>query len=374
MLHICPRLLCPILVFALALTSSPQSHAAETGEDSAALPESTTKTQLVVSTKPFSPFAFQQDERWAGFSIDLWDAIATEMEVQYKWLGTKTVAELLQTVREPTRADVAIAAITITGERERSADFSFPFYESGLQVMVAGKTEQTGFDLIKALASPALLDVVLLMFALILVSAHLVWFFEREKNPDTFPKGYLKGIWEAFWWSAVTVTTVGYGDKVVRSRTGRVVALLWMFIGLVLISYFTATVTSVLTVQRLEGSISGPADLPGRTVATVSGSTAERYLHDNAIKTMGVKHIEDAYKALESQRVVAVVYDAPALLYYAARAGRGKVRVVGKLFGQQSYGIALPQGSPHREKVNQALLTIRESGTYAKIYEKWFGG
>ena len=93
-----------------------------------------------------------------------------------------------------------------------------------------------------------------------------------------FPQEYLKGIWEAYWWSVVTVVTVGYGDKAPIGVAGRIIATIWMFTGVLLVSYFTASVSSALTVQQLETSIQGLEDLNGKRVATVEGSTAAEYL------------------------------------------------------------------------------------------------
>ena len=69
----------------------------------------------------------------------------------------------------------------------------------------------------------------------------------------------------------------------------------------------------------------------------------------------------------------AVVYDAPNLLFYANGEGRGKVTVVGKIFEPQDYGLALPQGSPLREKLNRAILTLKENDELARSVEKWLG-
>jgi ABC-type amino acid transport substrate-binding protein len=188
-----------------------------------------------------------------------------------------------------------------------------------------------------------------------------------------FPQSYWRGIWQAFWWAAVTVTTVGYGDKTPTSALGRLVALIWMFTGLILISSFTASVTTVLTVQQLSGRIRTPSDLRGRQVATVDESTADLYLQNRAIDVVAFESIESAYRALLVGQVEAVVYDAPVLQYYASHEGQGKVRVVGPMFQQQWYAIGLVQGSPYREPIDRALLKLRENGTYQQIHDKWFG-
>jgi polar amino acid transport system substrate-binding protein len=74
-----------------------------------------------------------------------------------------------------------------------------------------------------------------------------------------------------------------------------------------------------------------------------------------------------------NQQVDAVVFDSPALLYYATHDGRGLARIVGNVFHNEDYGIVFPTGSPLRKHVNEALLALRENGAYQRIYEEWFG-
>lgn len=69
----------------------------------------------------------------------------------------------------------------------------------------------------------------------------------------------------------------------------------------------------------------------------------------------------------------AVVYDAPILAYYASHKGRGRVKLVGRIFQNENYGFALRTNSPYREAINQAILTLKENGTYQTIYHNWFG-
>ncbi|MFT7578423.1 MAG: polar amino acid transport system substrate-binding protein [Myxococcota bacterium] len=367
-----------IWLVVLGMGSVPQSASAEpsappvaTAEAAKPDPEIAADRPLLVATKVFKPFSFKHgDDTWVGFSVDIWDAIAVDLGLEYQWYGTASVAEVLDAVRTGP-AQVGTAGITITGEREKDLDFSFPFFESGLQIMVLDKAQGAGS--VFGTLLPVLLPLLGMGILVMLIIGHFVWFFERKKNPEMFNKSYRSGIWDGFWWAGVTLTTVGYGDRIPRTRWGRGLALVWMFSGIIMISYFTATVTTSLTIDRLEGSIQGPSDLPGKRVGTVRGSTAAKWLYASAVKIEEYEAIEEVYEALNQGLIEAVVYDSPALLYYASHEGKGIGRVVGKVFQKQSYGIALKTKSPLHEQINRALLKLRESGTYEEIYRKWFG-
>jgi polar amino acid transport system substrate-binding protein len=326
--------------------------------------------RLDVRTKTFAPFAFEQGGEWKGFSIDLWKEIAGELGVEYSLRGEESVSELLETVSIRT-ADVAVAGITVTAEREGMVDFTHPFYESGLQILT--RVDAEGGGLLSVLESSGLLDVLIVLFLSLLLMSHLMWIIERLRGGEQFAETYPRGIWDAFWWAAVTVTTVGYGDKVPRGDVARVLALLWMFTGLILVSFFTASVTTALTLEKLEGTISGPGDLARKVVAATTGSTSATAVMEHGGTLVEVAKVDEGYELLSRGEVDAVVYDAPVLQYHASREGGGVVVVVGPVFQRESYGIALQEGSPYREKINTILLEFRENGTYDRLHEKWFG-
>jgi len=337
------------------------------------VPTSVLSETLRVGTKPFKPFAFVQEGEYIGFSIDLWQEIAKELELDYELYGETTVTDLLESVATE-NTDVAIAGITITSEREKTVDFSHSFFESGLQILVPIRSQVSPLNsFISLVFSPILLKTIGVLLVVIVISAHLLWFFERKKNSEMFPQEYLKGIWEACWWSVVTVVTVGYGDKAPIGAAGRIIAAIWMFTGVLLVSYFTASVSSALTVQQLETSVQGIEDLNGKRVATVKGSTAAEFLANRPMKKIEYELVEEAFQSLEESKVDAVVYDAPVLQNYVTLNGADKAKVVGSTFERQSYGIALKTNSPYREEINQAILSIIESGAYDEIHEKWFG-
>ena len=162
------------------------------------------------------------------------------------------------------------------------------------------------------LLSPGLLYGVGLFLIVLIIAAHIIWLLERRHNPQ-FSRGYLHGIWQSIWWAVVTVTTVGYGDKTPKGRMGRLFALIWILAGYFVFAYFTASVTTTVTVQELQGSITGPQDLFGKKVATVERSTAADYLTAQGLSTVKLADIEKAYDLLEAGEVDAVVFDAPVL-------------------------------------------------------------
>ena len=325
---------------------------------------------LRVVTKVFEPFVIKDGDDFKGFSIDLWTEIVRRMGRQYEFIEVETVDDQLAAVAQG-KADVAIAGITMTSEREHSVDFSYPYFKAGLQIMTRRERSLPFVNLMTVIFNPAMLEIVGIFFLIMLIAAHAVWLVERRNNPD-FPQTYWRGIWEALWWSAVTVTTVGYGDKTPRGFAGRMLGLFWMFAGLFLIAHFTAGITALLTLQQWDSNISTEADLHGRRVATVQGSTSDDFLREQRISATRVESIEEAYDLLAKKRVHAIVYDAPVLLYYITT-NNTDFQVTGEVFATEHYGIALPMDSPYREAINLHLLEIMEDGTYNLIYERWFG-
>lgn len=131
----------------------------------------------------------------------------------------------------------------------------------------------------------------------------------------------------------------------------------------------------MLMVKSDNDSIKGEADIAGKSLAVKSGTSAADYAKAN-LKAKDLRqfpNIDNAYLELRTGRVDAAMHDTPNVLYYIKTAGEGQVKAVGSQMMAQQYGIGFPKGSELREPVNAALKKLRENGTYAQIYEKWFG-
>lgn len=350
-----------LLIFLLAWLSAAPGF----GQESA-------QVQVTTAMRVLPPFITKENGGIGGFSAELWNELSRRSNFASTWLETANVKEILTAV-EAGKAQVGITAISITSAREQQFDFSQPMFESGLQIMVPAQ-QVSGFSLRQLIAfftegaMPYLLG---LLGLLILVPGHIVWLVERRHQQPNFSRSYFPGIFQAMAWALAAAA--GQQDEKPRSRVGRLLSVMAIFISLLFLTYWQAELTSSFTVKQLQGAISGPEDLPGKSVGTTAGSTASAYLSSRGAKVVEFQRIEEAFAALEAQRLEAVVFDAPVLLYYAQNAGRGKVQVIGEMFRKENYGILFPRGSGLRKAVNNALLQMREDGSYDALYEKWFG-
>ena len=175
--------------------------------------------------------------------------------------------------------------------------------------------------------------------------------------------------------SICTIITGGCENKAPLGVAGRLTTIVWMLAGAVLSTYITATITSAMTVDTLNSDIQSIADLKARKwpVGTLAASTAQTYLERQGLSVQTFQDVEAACEVLANDKVKAVIYDAPMLLYYAKNDPAQATGVVGQLFEKQSYGIGVPQGSPYRKEITRAILSLREQGFFDELENKYFG-
>ena len=322
-----------------------------------------------IAVKEFPPFVFK-DLR--GFSIDMARHICSRNGLKPEFVYYDTVKDVLAAVQDGD-CDINFSGTTITADREKYVDFSHPFFDSGLIVAARTNPDNRLLELTLTILKVIGLSLVVFLIGLSVV-AHLIWFLEKsDDDPKSFPTNYRRGIMDAYWWAVVTMTTVGYGDKCPKRIIGRVIASIWMIIGIIWFAAFTATLTSSLTVSRIEhGDIKGLQDLGGRTVVVIKGTTSENFMHYHDVTLMLAETFDDLISSLKSGNADAAVYDAPALMYIAKK--DPAIKVVGEMFDAQRYGIAFAQGDPNplKELFNIAILEMQASGAYRKLYDKWF--
>lgn len=335
--------------------------------------QQSTARVLRIGTKITPPMVIKKaDGEWEGISIQLWKHVAAELGWNYEFIEMP-LTELLQSV-EREQLDAVVGALTITAEREKKVDFSHPFFMTGLSIAVRHQDQGqfSLFAILSAIFSWKIFQVVGgLAFSLFVVGVGF-WLFEHRRNPDHFGGSLLRGLGSGFWFSAVTMTTVGYGDKTPATLGGRILALFWMFTSVIVISSVTASITSALTVERLGSMINHPNDLVHVRTATVTGSTSAAWLKDNHFTFGEFKTLPEALKALQEKQYDAVVYDEP-LLRYLTITQFQDLQVLPVTFQRQNYGIAFPNASWLREPVNWVLLKELQEPEWDQLIKQYLG-
>lgn len=348
---------------------------------SAGLPMAVAATRTVtVATREIAPFVIEKNNLYSGFTVELWDEIARRRGWTTQYVNTENVKAQLNAVAEG-RADVAAGAVSITTERRQKFDFSQPIFNAGLQILVrheASAPAAPGLgSFLPLLFSRAMFVWLLAGLLLTIIPAHIFWLVERrrpdedEEDGSPVSRSYFPGIFQSFAWG---LGFLGFmPDTFPHRALGRLLGVLWGFVAVIFVSYFTANLTTTLTVNTYSSQINGPSDLTGKKVATVAGTTAAQHLKDLGVDANGLPNIDDCYRGLRDGTFDAVVFDSPILRYYAAGDGAGSVQLTGPIFNAEDYGFGFRQESDLRSAVDESLLSIRQDGTYDLIKRKWFG-
>lgn len=327
-------------------------------------------TTLKVGLRETAPFAIQDaEENWSGIAVDLWNAVATRNNYGFEF-ETYRLADLLEAL-ESGEIDAAVAPLTITADREKAFDFTLPFMQSGLAI--ATEVKPSGWwQTVKRFLSLPFLQAAGALACVIAIFGVLIWFFERRKN-EMFGGSAAEGIGSGFWWSAVTMTTVGYGDKAPVTPAGRIVGLVWMFAAIIIISGFTASIASSLTVGNLQSRVESLEDLRGERVGALESSSAAKFLRGERIRYYSFPTLAGMIDALETGDLVAVVHDRPILRYELEQRDAAHISVLQELLEPQAYALALQEGSPLREAVNRSLLEVTQDDAWRESLSTYFG-
>lgn len=329
---------------------------------------------VTVATREVTPFVMSEGDLKSGFTIDLLDEVAKHTGWTYTYITEGSVKELLEAVAQR-RADMGASAVSITGERARAFDFSQPILNAGLQIVApVANTEH---------ASPGLIDFLTLLFsktmavwlltalALTVVPAHVIWLLERGDPGSMVSTKYFPGIFQAFGWGLGMLSAAPFDPP--QRWPIRAVTVLWTFVSIIFAAYYTAILTTNLTVARLDSQIKSPSDLVGKSVCTVANTTSATALNKIGVSFTGQPKIDDCFSGFEKNEFEAVVYDAPVLQYYVAHRGEGIADLAGPVFKDEDYGVAFPIGSDLRRQFDDALLAVQEDGEFDRLKQKWFG-
>lgn len=316
-----------------------------------------------VSHRP--PLAIHYEDGWDGVAVQLWQRVANDLGVQYEWveLGAGTETGAIQSGL----VDVVIT-VAATAEGEQQLDFSHSYFDSSLGFVES--RERQLLEVLRSVLTPGFWRTAAWVVLVLLVVGALTWFFERRANPEQFGGSWLRGLWSGFWFAAVTLTAVGYGDKTPRTVLGRIVALFWMVMALGIAATLTATIISAVAL-RDNSAFSFPEDLRGVATGAVASSLSAAYLRAEEIDFEAYESTEEGLRAVNAGEIRVFVDEVAALRYYNNALFDGRLPVVVAAAGVQRYAFALPDDDPLAEPVNEAILRHVNSNSWPDLLRRF---
>ncbi|CAN6209084.1 unnamed protein product [Urochloa humidicola] len=311
----------------------------------------------------------------SGYCVDVFKAAVAllpyPVPVSFLLFGdgvrNPSYGELVQRVADG-RFDAAVGDISIVTNRTRVVDFTQPYVESGLVIVspvkASGSTEW-------AFLKPFTPGMWAVTGAFFLFVGAVVWILEHRSNPQFrgSPRNQMVTI---FWFSFSTMFFAHRENTV--STLGRFVLLIWLFVVLIITSSYTASLTSILTVQQLSTGIQGLDSLlsTNQPIGYQVGSFARSYLMDElGVPASRLRElaITDYADSLANGRVAAIVDELPYVQLFLAT--NCQFRTVGQEFTKSGWGFAFQRDSPLAVDLSTAILTLSENGDLQRIHDKW---
>ncbi|KAL5865164.1 hypothetical protein ACOSQ3_002678 [Xanthoceras sorbifolium] len=270
--------------------------------------------------------------------------------------------------------DAAVGDITIVTNRTRIVDFTQPYMESGLVVVA---TVQQAKSSPWAFLKPFTLEMWCVTGAFFLFVGAVVWILEHRFNNE-FRGPPSQQLMTIFWFSFSTMFFSHRENTV--STLGRLVLIIWLFVVLIINSSYTASLTSILTVQQLTSRIEGIDTLIASTepIGIQDGSFAWNYLIDELniaeSRLVKLKSMDEYSSALErgpkNGGVAAIVDELPYIEVFLSKTNCA-FRTVGQEFTKSGWGFAFQRDSPLAVDLSTAILQLSENGDLQKIHNKW---
>ena len=298
--------------------------------------------------------------------VDLWKEINPNYD--NKGFYEMSLEELLKSV-EKGEILTGLGAISITNSREKVIDFSIPYFETGLAIATRKENTDSVNNYLVTLGKvlKALLPWIILLF----IVGVLIWLIEKKSNDEEFQKQLGKGISSGIWWACVTMTTVGYGDKTPKSFLGRILGVFWMFSGIILISSLTATITSSMTLDRLDARVESIEELKNKNVGIIQSTSSEEYLIGKGITSTKFETLEIALTALQDKKINFLIHDKPIMKYIISNNIFESIEVLDITLNKELYGFPVQDEALFLEVLNIGILDAIQSGKLKVLIERY---
>ncbi|XP_053183922.1 glutamate receptor ionotropic, kainate 3 [Scomber japonicus] len=375
--------------------------------------DSLANRSLVITTILEEPYvmlkksdkALVGNDRFEGFCIDLLKELANILGFTYEirlvpdgrygsqddkgqWNGM--IRELIEH-----RADLAVAPLTITYMREKVVDFSKPFMSMGISILYRkpNATNNGFFSFLNPMTPDiwvyillAYLGVSCVLFVIARFSPY-EWYDAHPCNPGSDVVENNFTLLNSFWFGVGSLMQQG-SELMPKALSTRIIGGIWWFFTLIIISSYTANLAAFLTVERMDSPVDSADDIAKQTkieYGVVKDGATMSFFKKSKVSTfekmwafMSSKPSTSLVKSIEDgiQRVLksdyALIMESTTIDYITRR--NCNLTQVGGIIDSKGYGIGTPLGSPYRDKITIAILSILEDGRLHMLKEKWWSG
>ncbi|XP_078665309.1 glutamate receptor ionotropic, delta-2-like [Branchiostoma floridae x Branchiostoma belcheri] len=359
---------------------------------------------LRVVTVEDIPFVFEQVRssgvEYDGFSIDVIKELSKTLNFSFVVYG---VADQKYGAPRPDgtwngmigdvvnkQADVAIAAMTITKEREKVVDFPKRYMDQSFGILMKKPKDNTrnvfGFmgpftPEVWACIGGSVVIVGVFLYLLNKFRPDDIIVTEEGEGPSRF------GLNDSLWFIIGSLMQQGW-DWSPRCLSHRLLSGFWWLFSLVVISTYTANLAAFLTVTRMENPIRSVDDLASQTVipyGTVSDTSLTTAFQSSRIEVYQkmwkfmtnsdpptlMETADEGFRKVREGNY-AFIWDTPIIEYVALNDPDCSLTTAENSFYERGYGIALQRDSPYREAFSYGILQMQENGRMNKLKERWW--
>ncbi|XP_027338141.1 glutamate receptor 2.7-like [Abrus precatorius] len=328
----------------------------------------------------------QNSAKYTGFCIDIFQSVVNLLgyDLPYQYYPISgTYNDLVQLVNNKTH-DAVVGDMTILEERLQYVDFTVPYAESGLSMIVPAKSEESAWMFTK----PFTWELWVVTGAILIYTMLVVWYLERESNPE-FHGNWKSQISTALWFTFSSLffahseylSQNSYNDfhhagEKMHSNLTRVVMVSWLFLVLILNSSYTASLSSMLTVKQLQPNITDIQWLKRNNMKIgCDGDSFVRLFLEKVekFKPENIINVNDEYKyvdAFENNTIAAAFLELPyEKVFISEYCNRYTGSTPRTRFG--GLGFMFQKGSPVTRDVSKAILHLSENAELKRLEEKW---
>nr|XP_034890043.1 glutamate receptor 2.8-like [Populus alba] len=323
---------------------------------------------------------------FTGYCIDVFDAVVNALPyaLPYEYIPfakpdgepAGTYNDLIYQVYLK-NFDAVVGDTTIVFNRSQYVDFTLPYTESGVSMIVpiVDNNSKNAWVFLR----PLTWDLWVTSFCFFIFIGFVIWVLEHRINEDfRGPASHQAGT--SIWFSFSTM--VFAQRETVVSNFSRAVVIIWCFVVLILTQSYTASLTSLLTVQQLRPTVTDVNELikKGEYVGYRGGSFVQGILLDQLLfdkSKLIVYNTTEQWDDLLSKGSgnggIAAAFDEVPFTRLFLSKYCSKYAVIDPTFKTGGFGFAFPKGSPLVPDVSRAVLNMTEGDKMREIENAWFG-